>query len=133
MDTQQPTGGDSTGATNQNTAPQANPAPQQAQGGTDNRTLMGILAYIGILVLIPLLVEKNDSFVKYHVRQGLVLFVIEIGVWVIGSMIWMLAPVLMFVNLGALILAILGIVNVVNKKEAPLPLVGQFASHFNKI
>lgn len=103
-------------------------APQAGEG--NNQTLMGILAYIGILVLIPLLVEKHDPFVKYHVRQGLVLFVIQVAVWVVGSMIWMLAPVLMFVNLGTLILAILGIVNVVQKKQEPLPLVGQFSSHF---
>jgi uncharacterized membrane protein len=95
-----------------------------------NETLMGILAYISILVLIPLLVEKNNPFVKYHVKQGLVLLVIEVGVYVIGAMIWMLWPILQFVHLACVVLSILGIVNVVQKKQNPLPLVGQFGDMF---
>jgi hypothetical protein len=38
-----------------------------------------------------------------------------------------LYPIIMLLNLGTLILAIMGIVNVVGKKEVALPLIGQFA------
>ncbi len=121
---------ETTGTVGSSTPLSSTPSPAQQGGETNNRMLMGILAYIGILVLIPLLTEKNDTFVRYHTRQGLVLLVIEVVVWVIGSMLWILAPVLMLAHLGLLVLSILGIVNVVNKKEEPLPLVGQFADKF---
>jgi len=113
-------------------APQATPAP--AAGGEKN-TLMGVLAYLGPLVFIPLLTEKNDPFVRYHVRQGLVLFVIEAILWFVGNMLFisMLWPLISLVNLGCLVLTIIGIVNVVQGVEKELPLVGKFSSHFNKI
>ena len=119
----------------QNTNQNQNPAPQpqggqQAPSSVDNTTLMGILAYLGPLVIIPFLTSKNDPVVKFHIKQGLVLVVIELIVYVAGMMVWMLAPVFMIVNIGTLVLSILGILNVVNKKQAELPLVGQFGNKF---
>lgn len=110
-------------------APQGAPTPTPAPA--DNTTLMGVLAYIGPLVIIPYLTAKDNPFVKFHIKQGLVLLVAEAILWVLGSMVYMLWMVLQFVNLGLLILAILGIVNVIQKKEAEVPLLGQFAKHFN--
>ena len=96
-----------------------------------NRTLMGVLSYLGPLVLVPLLVEKHDHFVRFHVRQGLVLLAIEVLVWVAVSwfmwQLWMLANL---INLGTIILSIVGIANVIKGKEEPLPLIGQFAHYF---
>jgi uncharacterized membrane protein len=96
----------------------------------DNKTLMGALAYLGPLVIIPYLTAKDDAFVKFHIKQGLVLLVIEAIIWILGMWVWMLWPILQLVNLATIILAILGIVNVVNKKQQELPVVGKFASHF---
>ncbi len=114
--------------------PVAPTAPQSEQSNTstsgDNSTLMGILSYIGILVLIPLLTEKNNQFVRFHVRQGLVLLVIEIAAMVIGSMVWGIGGLTSLINLGAFVLSIIGIINVINKKQVALPLVGQFADKF---
>ena len=97
-----------------------------------NRIIMGILAYIGFLVLIPFFVSKNDPTVKFHVKQGLVLLVIEVVVWVVGMMFWsyFLYALLQLLNLVVLILSIIGIVNVVQGKEKMLPLVGQFSKYF---
>lgn len=96
----------------------------------DNSTLMSVLAYIGILVLVPLLVSKDNETVKFHIKQGLVLLVIEAGVWVLGMMMWSLYPLLSIINIATLVLSIIGIVNVVQKKQSELPVVGQFAKHF---
>lgn len=97
----------------------------------DNRTLMGVLAYLGPLVIVSYLMAKDDSFVKFHIKQGLVLLVIEIIVWVLGSMSWSLYMLLNLLNLATLILAIIGIVNVVQGREKELPLVGQFSRYFS--
>jgi len=92
-------------------------------------TGMAIVAYI--LFFIPLLTDaKNDPFVKYHVKQGLVLFICWIVAGIISSLPvfgWMVSPIL---SLAALILLIVGIMNAANGKETPLPLIGQFASQF---
>ena len=40
------------------------------QNDQSKTILFSILSYIGILWLIPLLVEKNDKVVRFHVNQG---------------------------------------------------------------
>ena len=97
----------------------------------ENKTLMAILAYLSILIIIPYLTSKDDPFVKYHIKQGAVLLVIELIVWFAGTMIWGLYPLLMLVNVATLALSIIGILNVLNGKEKELPLVGQFSKNFN--
>ena len=112
-----------------------NPAtpPQAAkpQAGAEKNLLMGILSYIGILVIIPFLVAKDDPFVKFHIKQGLVLVVIELAAWVLGAMLWQLWMLLNLVNLATLVLSIIGIVNVVQGTQKELPLVGSYAKYFN--
>lgn len=120
-------------------APQATPsstpapdtAPKPAVG--DNKTLMGVLAYLGPLVIVPFLMAKDDPFVKFHIKQGLVLVVIELIVMVAGEMMYGLYGILGIVNIAALALSIIGIVNVIQGKEKELPVVGQFAKYFNGI
>lgn len=108
----------------------SSPTPQVT---VDNTTLMGILAYLGPLVIIPFLTAKDQPFVKFHIKQGLILFVIEILLYIIGGVIMSIFfwQIINLLNLGIIILSIVGIVNVVQKKEVELPLVGQFAQKFN--
>lgn len=115
------------------TAQPAAAAPTASAHGNEsnNRMLMGILAYFGILVIIPFIVAKDDPFVKFHIKQGMVLAAIWIGFWVLGMFMWMLYPIISIVNLALLVLSIVGIVNVVQNKEAPLPVVGSLAKHIN--
>ncbi|HEY9584116.1 MAG TPA: DUF4870 domain-containing protein [Candidatus Paceibacterota bacterium] len=93
-------------------------------------TLMAALAYIGPLVIVSFIVAKDDPFVKFHIKQGLVLFVIEVIVWILGMMFYPLWSLLQLVNLATLILAIVGIVRVTQGKEMELPLVGKYSSYF---
>lgn len=110
-------------------APQTEAAKPDA--GPQKNILMAILSYIGPLVIVSYLTSKDDPFVKFHIKQGLVLFVIEVGVWFLTSMMfyqfWM---ILNIINLGTLILSIVGIVNAAQGHEKELPLVGQFSKHF---
>ena len=112
----------------QSSEPVAKPVEAQKP---HNRKLMGVLAYLGILVIIPFLLAKDDPFVKFHIKQGLILAIIEIALWVLGGMfLFQLWPLINLINLGTLVLAIIGIVNVVNDREQVLPLVGSLAKHF---
>ena len=109
--------------------------PQNNQNQTPQNTLsnniaMGVLSYLGGLVIIPYVVARNNSFVKFHIKQGLVVFCLEIIVWLLGFVIGPLGVLLVIVNLGTLILSVIGIVNVVQRKEKALPIVGSLAQNF---
>lgn len=107
------------------------------QNDQSNTILFSILSYIGILWLIPLLVEKNDKVVRFHVNQGIVLFIFDIiGLIAVSilSAIFVFIPVISFLGVviaylfGILcfVLMIIGIVNAANKSEKPLPIIGKF-------
>lgn len=97
---------------------------------TDNK-VMGVLSYLGLLVLIPILVGPKTPFVRYHANQGLVLCLVQIGCsiltvvvgWIpfIGSLLGM---ILALVNICIVIFAIVGIVYVIQGKTKDLPVIG---------
>ena len=97
-------------------------------------TLMAILAYVGPLIIVSYLTAKDDSFVKFHIRQGLVLFAIEVVLWLLTSQFWLLflsfMMVWQLVHLALIVFSIIGIVNAVQGNEKELPLIGSFAKHF---
>lgn len=110
---------------NTQTPPQA-PVPPPASTSVDNDKLMGILSYLGILILIPLLITKNRSAgLTVHLNQGLNLIIVAL----IGSIViplvhlWFLSPIW---NLLMLVLVVVGIVNVVRSEAKPLPVIGNW-------
>ena len=95
----------------------------------DNK-IMGILAYLGILFLVPYLAAKESPFAKFHANQGCVLFIAEIALYVVAFILvfipyigWLISYVL---YLGCFVLMILGIVNAVKGEMKELPLIGKF-------
>ena len=85
---------------------------------------MGLLAYI--LFFIPLLAAKDSPFARYHANQGLVLFLcglISSVLWIIPILRWIIAPILSIV---ITVLAVIGIINVLNGKAKELPIIGKF-------
>lgn len=116
-------------SSNQDVPPAVTPQPVAP---SDNTTLMGILAYLGPLLLIPYLTAKDNAFVRFHLKQGIVLCAIYVALYIISSMMFfsfMIWQLLSLINLGCFILSIIGIINVVHKKEVELPIVGQLAKH----
>ena len=105
------------------------PAKMSGEGGNKN-ILMAILAYLGPLIIVSYVVAKDDMFVKFHIKQGLVLLVITIAIWIFSSLLWTLYPIWSIINFAVFVLAIVGIVNAAKGSEKELPLVGQLAKHF---
>jgi len=95
----------------------------------EKKMLIGVLSYLSVLVIAAYLMGKNDPSTHFHIKQGTVLFTVEIATWVIATMIPLLFPILALVHIGLVILAIVGIINVLRKKEKGLPLIGRFAKH----
>lgn len=108
------------------------PASPVTPAETNNQpnTGMAILAYI--LFFIPLLTDaKNDPFVKFHIKQGIVVFAFAVILWVIRAImpwnwIWHLYWLFNLVGLAILVFAIIGIINASNGKQEKLPLIGKF-------
>lgn len=94
-----------------------------------NKT-MGILAYFGLLVLVPIFAAKNSRFARFHANQGLVLLIVKIGFSIISALknIHFISGVFGVVGaLGSIVtlaLAIIGIVNAAQGKVKELPVIG---------
>ena len=63
-----------------------------ASGSSEN--VYAILSYLWILCLIPVLMKKEDEFVKFHAKQGLMLFIVEVAAGAVN------APAATFLGLG---------------------------------
>ena len=59
-------------------------APNDDATDIANNKVFAILAYFGLLVLIPILAAPNSKFARYHANQGLTLFILEIICMFVG-------------------------------------------------
>lgn len=93
---------------------------------TSNK-VMAILAYIWILVLVPLLAAKDSKFAQFHAYQGITLFIAWVAVNAIGMLLpYSLSGLVTIGGIGILVLSIIGIMNAYQGKAKPLPLIGKF-------
>jgi len=96
----------------------------------EQKNMTAVISYIGVLCLVPILMQEKNEFVKFHAKQGLVLFIAEVATgmiagipilgWIAGSLAWGLWGIFSFI----------GIMNVLNGKRVPLPVIGGFAKNF---
>ncbi|MBQ9468118.1 MAG: DUF4870 domain-containing protein [Clostridia bacterium] len=96
----------------------------------ESNKVMAILAYIGILVLVPIFAAKESKFARFHANQGLVFLIVAViagavsGIfglipyvgWIVGSAI----------GVCTLLLMIFGIVNAAQGRAKELPIIGKF-------
>lgn len=102
---------------------------QSPMDAKQKNAVMAILSYIGPLVIVSYIVAKTDPFVKFHIKQGALLFAAEAVVWILGALIWGLWPIWDLANLAALILSVVGIVHAARGEEKPLPFIGHWSKH----
>ena len=94
---------------------------------------MAVLSYFGFLVLIPLFTARDDDFSRYHINQGMILFIIDIVVSVLNNTLAKMGGVLgtsvsiadAIIALMAFVFAIIGIVHAAKGEKKPLPLIGK--------
>lgn len=94
----------------------------------EQNKVFAILAYLSILVLVPILGAKESKFARFHANQGLVLFIAAIAIGIVIGIL-QLIPVLgiivgWIISIALLVLCIIGIVNACNGKAKELPLIG---------
>jgi len=118
-------------------------SPTRTAATQSNSAIMGVLAYLGILIVIPFIMAKDDSFVKFHIKQGLTLIVFWFGIWIISFALGIFLAVVRFPLFGLIsiffpllwllsaILAIVGIINAATGKMKELPVIGGWGNKFN--
>ena len=95
--------------------------------------LICALGYIpcGLLFFLPLILYSDNAFAKFHSNQALVLFLTSVicetifGILImIPFLSWVMIALSSLFGLMMLIFCILGIINVVNDEQKPLPVIG---------
>ena len=92
---------------------------------------MGILAYIGPLVLVPIFGAKESKFARFHANQGLVLLIANVALSILGTILglitWVLKLFLVWpFEVLCVVLCVLGIVAAAKGQCKELPIVGKF-------
>lgn len=85
----------------------------------ENNKVMAILAYLGILVLVPIFAAKESPFARFHSNQGLILCIVGIVLGFIPIIKW-------FAWIFELVFAVLGIMNAAKGLAKELPFIGKF-------
>lgn len=96
----------------------------------EQNKVMAILAYIGILVLIPLFAAPNSKYAKYHTNQGFTLFLVNIAATIVNIILGFI-PILgglvaAVISICLLALMIVGIINAATGKAKELPIIGKY-------
>lgn len=107
----------------------------------------GVLGYLGFLVILPILLAKESAYAKFHANQGLVLFIVEVGIRIIGNILmiplglltvipgggWLfgvlsvvLSVSIEVLEIATFIFAIMGIIHAVKGEAKPLPIIGKY-------
>ena len=100
--------------------------PKDAQ---DNK-VMGILAYLGILVLVPILAAKESPFARFHANQGLLLLIAYVAFYIIFfilmSISLTLGAIFSILSIGFIVFIVIGIINAVKGEMKELPIIGKY-------
>jgi uncharacterized membrane protein len=109
-------------------------------GTSPNRGVMIVLAYLWLLALVPLLVERQDPEVQWHAKHGLVLMIAELillfGYIVMTSIVSLatlglgcvLSLFLVFGWVGVLALHVVAILKGVNGGRLIIPGLSDYAN-----
>ncbi len=94
----------------------------RSKGGMKSR-LMAIMSYLGILCFVPLLRNKDDEFVHFHAKQGLVIWM-----WSVLAIFAIYLPVMgtwlfSFSTLAVLVLSTIGVISAALNRAWKLPLI----------
>lgn len=85
------------------------------------------MAYLAVLVVVPLLVRRGDPYVAFHARQGLVILIGYAVALLLSSVLPRVGSLLFMLLMLA---SVVGLVNALIGRQWRIPLVGQAAQMF---
>jgi len=99
------------------------------RSGHDQQILDGktfaLLSYLSILCILPLLFKKDNPFVLKHGKQGLILFLGEVAVFILHIILgqWVLKTGMFLFG----VLSFIGLIACLQGRNVELPLVTKLA------
>lgn len=108
-----------------------------------NNKVMAVLSYLGILVLIPWFAAPQSRFARFHAKQGITLFLVQIAYSVLSFLLgfiktrhyyyfleymatpWYINLLIFLIGVPIFVLTILGIVNAARGLAKELPIIGK--------
>lgn len=89
--------------------------------------IFAVLAYLSILCIIPLILKKTNSFILQHGKQGLVIFLGEVAVFIVHIIlgVWILRLGMFLFG----VLSFIGIVAALKGEYIQLPVVAKIAEN----
>lgn len=87
--------------------------------------IIAYITFIGLIIAFILNNNKQNAFAKFHIEQSVRIVLAGLANSLLG---WFLPSSLSIITsiigLGLLVLIILGIINAINGKAEPLPIIG---------
>jgi len=116
----------------------ANPTPAM-----DGKTIaiISYLTLIGWIIAFVMYGNNKSELVIYHLRQTLLLMLVAVAVYIAQTILlfilhigWFLSVAFMAINIGLLVLWVIGLIGAVNGEEKPMPVIGEKAQQlFSKM
>lgn len=105
-------------------------------GNTEDKSV-GIIAYLTVIGLVAAFImnkDKGNEFATYHIKQSLGLCLFGFAIFIVG-LIPILGWIVSFLgSLFLLVLWVMGLINAVNGKEKPVPVIGsRFETWFKNL
>lgn len=86
--------------------------------------IFAILSYLSILCIIPLVFKKDNQFALSHGKQGLVLFVGEVAVFIVSVLFeWIFRPFIFIFG----VLSLWGLIWALKGEYVKLPVISNIA------
>ncbi len=89
--------------------------------------LWSVVAYLGPLAIWAAFKSREDEFIRFHAKQGIVLFLLEVLVWVlasipiVGTFLWVLGRLVF--GLASLF----GMIFALNGEKQGLPIIDRLS------
>jgi len=97
---------------------------------TSDDKLLAAVGYLFIFFLIPLLGKRDNDYVQFHAKQGMILFVawfVVVFLGIIPILGWLLImPLGIF---GLILLSVIGFTNAISGRMTVLPIIGKYARY----
>ena len=102
------------------------PSVKSAVANSDR--IFAVMSYVSFFVIVPILLRPNSRFVRFHVNQGLVLFLIDSFMMIISGMFGgmeIVVSILRVIECLCYALMFFGILTALQGREKALPIIGK--------
>ncbi len=113
------------------------PGPSMSPGDVKDGKVFAILCYVLNFLSIPFwllpLIMRNNDFALYHSKQCLMVWLFQVIGYAVAGVLFIIC-IGPFIALGVFIASlafnIIGLINAINERALPLPIIGTYAEQW---